>query len=61
MELNLPPEKQARLQHFATRTGKDIAQLVEEAEGVELADETSSRGAGVRSTTTGVKPSRRSQ
>jgi predicted transcriptional regulator len=31
MELNLPPEKQARLQHFASRTGKDASQLVEEA------------------------------
>jgi predicted transcriptional regulator len=31
MELNLSPEKQARLQHVATRTGKDTAQLVEEA------------------------------
>jgi len=31
MELHLPPEKQARLQHFAARTGKETAQLVEEA------------------------------
>src|SRR5438309_1665803 len=31
MELHLPPDKEARLQQFATRTGKDAAQVVEEA------------------------------
>jgi predicted transcriptional regulator len=31
MEVHFPPEKEARLQLFASRTGKDAAQLVEEA------------------------------
>ena len=31
MEVHLSPDKEARLQQFATRTGKDTAQLVEEA------------------------------
>jgi len=31
MEVHLSPDKEARLRQFATRTGKDTAQLVEEA------------------------------
>jgi predicted transcriptional regulator len=31
MEVNLSPDKEARLRQFATRTGKDTTQLVEEA------------------------------
>lgn len=31
MELHFPPDKEARLQQVATRTGKDPAQLIEEA------------------------------
>ena len=31
MEVHFSPDKQARLQQFATRIGKDTAQLVEEA------------------------------
>jgi predicted transcriptional regulator len=31
MEVHLPPEKEARLQDFAARLGRDTAQLVEEA------------------------------
>lgn len=31
MEVHLTPEKEARLQQFATRTGRDAAQVVEEA------------------------------
>ena len=31
MEVHLPADKEARLQQAATRTGKDAAQLVEEA------------------------------
>lgn len=31
MEVQLSADKEARLQHFATRTGKDPAQLVVEA------------------------------
>ena len=31
MEVNLAPEKEARLQHFASRTGRDASQLVVEA------------------------------
>jgi len=31
MEVRLPPEKEARLQHFANRTGREAAQLVVEA------------------------------
>ncbi len=31
MEVNLSPDKEARLRHAATRTGKDTTQLVEEA------------------------------
>jgi predicted transcriptional regulator len=31
MEVHLSPDKEARLQQFAARTGKDTAQLVEEA------------------------------
>ena len=31
MEVHLAPDKEARLQHFATRAGKNAAQLVEEA------------------------------
>jgi len=31
MEVHLSPEKEARLQHFAARTGKEAAKLVEEA------------------------------
>jgi len=31
MEVNLAPEKEARLRHFASRTGRDTTQLVEEA------------------------------
>lgn len=31
MEVHLPPDKEARLLLFATRTGKDAAQVVEEA------------------------------
>jgi predicted transcriptional regulator len=31
MEVHLPAEKEARLRQVATRTGKDAAQLVEEA------------------------------
>jgi predicted transcriptional regulator len=31
MEVNLSPEKEARLRHFAIRTGRDTTQLVEEA------------------------------
>jgi predicted transcriptional regulator len=31
MEVHLSPEKEARLRHVAVRTGKETAQLVEEA------------------------------
>jgi predicted transcriptional regulator len=31
MEVHLSPDKEARLQHYAARTGKETAQLVEEA------------------------------
>jgi predicted transcriptional regulator len=31
MEVHFSPDKEARLRDFATRTGKDAAQLVEEA------------------------------
>jgi predicted transcriptional regulator len=31
MEVHLSPDKQARLQYFATRAGKEASQLVEEA------------------------------
>jgi predicted transcriptional regulator len=31
MELHFPPDKEARLRQVATRTGKEPAQLVEEA------------------------------
>lgn len=31
MEVNLAPEKEARLHQLAVRTGKDTAQMVEEA------------------------------
>jgi predicted transcriptional regulator len=31
MEVNLSPDKEARLLQFASRTGKDAAQVVEEA------------------------------
>lgn len=31
VEVHLSPDKEARLQDFATRTGKETAQLVEEA------------------------------
>ncbi len=31
MEVHLSPDKEARLHQFATRTGKDAAQVVEEA------------------------------
>ena len=31
MEIALPPEKEARLLEFATRKGKDAAEIVEEA------------------------------
>ena len=31
MEVHLSPDKEARLQHFATRTGRDAAEIVEEA------------------------------
>jgi len=31
MEVHFSPDKEARLQQFATRTGKDPAQLIEEA------------------------------
>jgi predicted transcriptional regulator len=31
MEVHLPPDKEARLQHVAARTGKEASQLVEEA------------------------------
>jgi predicted transcriptional regulator len=31
MEVRFPPEKEARLRDFANRSGKDAAQLVEEA------------------------------
>ena len=31
MEVHLPPDKEARLRQLATRTGKDAAQVVEEA------------------------------
>jgi predicted transcriptional regulator len=31
MEVQLPPEKEAKLQNVATRTGRPAAQLVEEA------------------------------
>jgi predicted transcriptional regulator len=31
MEVHFSPDKEARLRQFATRTGKDAAQLVEEA------------------------------
>ena len=31
MEVHLSPEKEARLQHFASLTGKQAAELVEEA------------------------------
>ena len=31
MEVHLPAEKEARLHQFAARTGKDAAQVVEEA------------------------------
>jgi predicted transcriptional regulator len=31
MEVYLSPDKEARLQHYAARTGKDAAHLVEEA------------------------------
>jgi len=31
MEAHLSPDKEARLQRFATRAGKDPAQLIEEA------------------------------
>jgi predicted transcriptional regulator len=31
MEVRFPPDKEARLQQVATRTGKDLAQLIEEA------------------------------
>ena len=31
MEVRFSPDKEARLREFATRTGKDAAQLVEEA------------------------------
>lgn len=31
MEVHLSPDKEARLRHYATRTGKETAQLVEEA------------------------------
>ena len=31
MEVYFPPDKQAQLQDFAARTGKDTAQVVEEA------------------------------
>jgi predicted transcriptional regulator len=31
MEVRFSPDKEARLRDFATRTGKDAAQLVEEA------------------------------
>jgi len=31
MEVHLSPDKEARLQQFATRTGKQTAELVEEA------------------------------
>ena len=31
MEVNLSPEKEARLQHFASRTGRQPSQLVVEA------------------------------
>jgi predicted transcriptional regulator len=31
MEVHFSPDKQARLQEFATRTGKDAAQVVNEA------------------------------
>jgi predicted transcriptional regulator len=31
MEVNLSPEKEARVRQFARRTGKDTAQVVEEA------------------------------
>jgi predicted transcriptional regulator len=31
MEVNFSPEKEARIHQFASRTGKDTAQVVEEA------------------------------
>ena len=31
MEVQLSPEKQAKLQHFAARTGREASELVEEA------------------------------
>jgi len=31
MEVHFSPDKEARLQHFAARTGKEASQLVEEA------------------------------
>ena len=31
MEVNLSPENEAKLQHFASRTGRQPAQLVQEA------------------------------
>ncbi len=31
MEIHLPPDKEARVRQFATRTGRDAAQLIEAA------------------------------
>jgi predicted transcriptional regulator len=31
MEVQLPPEKEARLKHFATRTGREAEELIVEA------------------------------
>jgi predicted transcriptional regulator len=33
MEVHFPPDKEAKLRDFASRSGKDAAQLVEEAVG----------------------------
>ena len=39
MEVDLPPEKEARVRQFAVRTGKDAGQAIEEAVDRLLADE----------------------
>lgn len=39
MELDLPPEKEARVRQFADRTGKNAGQVIEEAVDRLLADE----------------------
>jgi len=39
MEVDLPPEKEARVRQFAVRTGRDAGQVIEEAVDRLLADE----------------------